>query len=93
MTRGLLVTACVLTLIALALMVWSLLVPTVWPIIIAMSVAQGLGTIAFALYGYVVFRDFRRHMIVQPAQDRFGITKELEKDDPVEPVVEEVKAS
>lgn len=60
--RALLVTACVLTLLALALMVWSLLVPTVWPIMIAMSVAQGLGTLAFAMYGYVVYRDLRKRM-------------------------------
>lgn len=93
MTRGLLVAACVLTLIALGLMVWSLVVPTVWPIMIAMTIAQGFGTLAFAIYGYVVFRDFRRRMVVQPADDRFGIAKELEKDDPVEPPVEEVKAS
>lgn len=93
MTRGLLVAACILTLLALALMVWSLLIPTVWPIMIAMSAAQGFGTLAFGIYGYVVFRDFRRRMITQPAVDRFGITKELEQDDPVEPVVEEVKPS
>jgi hypothetical protein len=56
----LLVTACVLTLIALALMVWSLLVPTVWPVMIAMTVAQGLGTLAFGGYGFIVYRDLRR---------------------------------
>jgi hypothetical protein len=60
--RTLLVIACVLTLVALALMVWSLLVPTVWPIMIAMSVAQGFGTLAFGMYGYVVYRDVRKRM-------------------------------
>ena len=85
MTRALLTLACVLTLIALALMVWSILVPTVWPIIIAMSVAQGFGTLAFGMYGYVVFRDLRRRSIVEPATDRFGIRAELDHDDPVEP--------
>lgn len=92
MTRGLLVTACILTLIALGLMAWSLLVPTVWPIMLAMTIAQGLGTLAFALYGYVVFRDMRRRMISQPASDRFGIAKDLEEEDPIEPKLEEVKA-
>ena len=91
MTRVLLNLACVLTLVALALMVWSILVPHVWPIMIAMSVAQGLGTLAFAMYGYVVFRDVRRRSIVEPAQDRFGIRAELEKDDPIEEKVDEVK--
>ena len=62
MKRRLLDIACVLTLIALALMVWSLLVPTVWPIMIAMTAAQGLGTLAFAMYGFVVYRDVRSRM-------------------------------
>lgn len=91
MTRVLLNIACVLTLVALALMVWSILVPTVWPIIIAMSVAQGFGTIAFALYGYVVFRDVRRRSIAEPAKDAFGIRAELEKDDPIEEKIVEDK--
>lgn len=91
MTRGLLAVACVLTLVALGLMVWSLLVPTVWPVMIAMTIAQGIGTLAFACYGYVVFRDFRRRMVAPPEGDRFGIAKELELDDPVK--AEEAKAS
>ncbi len=91
MTRVLLNLACVMTLIALGLMVWSILVPHVWPIMIAMSVAQGFGTLAFALYGYVVFRDVRRRSIVEPAHDRFGIRAELEKDDPIEEKVVEEK--
>lgn len=49
-----------LTLIALALMCWSLLVPTPLPVMVAMSVAQGLGTLAFAIYGFVVFKDITR---------------------------------
>lgn len=50
----------VLTLMALALMCWSLLVPTPLPVMVAMSVAQGLGTLAFAIYGFVVFKDITR---------------------------------
>ena len=50
----------VLTLAALALMVWSIFVPTPLPVILAMSLGQLLGTIAFALYLYVVTRDVRR---------------------------------
>ncbi len=42
----------VLTLMALALMCWSLLVPTPLPVMVAMSVAQGLGTLAFASERY-----------------------------------------
>ena len=40
-------------------MVWSLIQPTPMPVILAMSVGQGLGTVAFALYGWVVLRDIR----------------------------------
>lgn len=50
----------ILTLIALALMVWSMLDPTPLPVMLAMTVGQGLGTIAFGMYGYVIFRDLRR---------------------------------
>ena len=49
----------VLTLVALALMVWSMLAPTPMPVMIAMTVGQGLGTLAFALYGYVIVADLR----------------------------------
>lgn len=83
MTRGLLVAACIMTLVALALMIWSLFVPTVWPIMVAMSVAQGFGTLAFAMYGYVVFRDMRRRMISKPKSDFLGLTKELQELDPI----------
>lgn len=93
MTRVLLNIACVMTLVALGLMVWSILVPHVWPIMIAMSVAQGFGTLAFATYGYVVFRDVRRRSIIEPAKDRFGIRAELEKEDPVEEKVVEEPAA
>jgi hypothetical protein len=83
MTRGLLIAACVMTLVALALMCWSLFAPTVWPIMVAMSVAQGFGTLAFGMYGYVVFRDMRRRMINKPKTDFLGMTKELQELDPI----------
>jgi hypothetical protein len=50
----------VLTMIALALMVWSMLEPTPLPVILAMSVGQVFGTLAFALYGIAIWRDIRR---------------------------------
>lgn len=54
--------AAVFTLIGLAFMVWSMFVPTVWPVILAMSVGQGFGTLAFGAYLFVVLRDIRRQM-------------------------------
>jgi hypothetical protein len=50
----------VLTLVGLALMAWSMLQPTPLPVMLAMSVGQGIGCTAFGLYLYVVIRDIRR---------------------------------
>jgi hypothetical protein len=52
--------AAVLTLIALALMVWSVLVPTPLPVMIAMTIGQGIGTTAFAIFGLIVLKDLTR---------------------------------
>lgn len=52
--------ACALTLVGLALMVWSMIDPTPLPVMLAMSVGQVVGTAAFLLYGLAVYRDLRR---------------------------------
>lgn len=49
-----------LTLLALIFMVWSLLQPTPLPVLLAMSVGQVIGTVAFGLYGYAIVIDLRR---------------------------------
>jgi hypothetical protein len=54
-----LVAACVLTLAALAMMVWSLFDPRPIPVIAAMSVGQVLGTLSLASFLYVVVADLR----------------------------------
>jgi cbb3-type cytochrome oxidase subunit 3 len=60
--QALLAIAAVLTLIGLALMLWSMLEPTPMPVILAMSVGQGLGIFAFLLFGVAVLLDqFRKH--------------------------------
>jgi uncharacterized membrane protein YbhN (UPF0104 family) len=51
--------SCVCALAALALMTWQIFDPTVWPVIVAMSLGQVLGTASFAAFGYVVFADYR----------------------------------
>jgi hypothetical protein len=56
----LLVVACICSLAALALMTWQLFDPRVFPIIIAMSMGQILGTASFVAYLYVVMNDLRR---------------------------------
>jgi len=61
-------TSAVLTLLGLAFMVWSMVKPTPLPVMLAMSVGQGLGTTAFAIYAYIVIREIRREM--QRARER-----------------------
>lgn len=51
--------AAALTLIGLGLMLWSIFVPTVLPVVLAMSLGQGIGILAFAIFGYVVIADVR----------------------------------
>jgi hypothetical protein len=52
--------ACVTTLLATALMVWSLLEPTPMPVLVAMSAGQVLGTISLVSFLAVVAVDLRR---------------------------------
>jgi hypothetical protein len=51
--------ACVLALVALPLMIWSIFDPTVWPVLVALSIGQALGTSSFLLFLYVVVRELR----------------------------------
>ena len=53
----------VVTLVALALMVWSMLQPTPLPVMLAMTVGQALGTLALGAFLFVVVRDLRRSYI------------------------------
>jgi hypothetical protein len=50
----------VLTIVGLAFMVWSILQPTPLPVMLAMSVGQFVGMVAFGLYLYVIVVDLRR---------------------------------
>jgi hypothetical protein len=53
----------VLTILGLALMVWSLYQPTPLPVMLAMTVGQGLGTLAFLLFLIVVSGDAYRAIL------------------------------
>jgi CHASE2 domain-containing sensor protein len=57
---GLMVWACVLGLIGLALMSWSLFDQGWVPVMMAMSVGQGIGTLSFALFLVIVIIDLRK---------------------------------
>jgi peptidoglycan/LPS O-acetylase OafA/YrhL len=52
--------ACVLALLALALIVWSMVHPHPIPVILAMSVGQLIGTLSFGTFLVVVAYDLRR---------------------------------
>ncbi len=58
--RRLLRISAALTLLALALMVWSVLRPTPLPVMLAMSLGQAVGTSAFAMFGLAILFDLRR---------------------------------
>jgi len=51
--------ACLLSLLALGLMVWSVLDPRPLPVILAMSLGQLLGTLSLLLFLLVVVADLR----------------------------------
>jgi hypothetical protein len=55
--RRLLDLACLGALGALALMTWQIFDPRVWPVMVAMSLGQVLGTGSLATFGYVVVTD------------------------------------
>jgi hypothetical protein len=57
--RRILEAASVTTLVALGLMIWPLAVPKPLPVIVAMTIAQGIGTISLAAYLWVVVSDIR----------------------------------
>ncbi len=59
MTKALRISA-LLTILGLVFVVWSMLQPTPLPVMLAMTVGQLIGTVAFGLYGYVVLVDFLR---------------------------------
>jgi hypothetical protein len=60
--RHVITAACILALVALGLMVWSLFDPRPIPVIAAMSVGQLLGTLSFAAFLFVVFVELRARL-------------------------------
>jgi hypothetical protein len=68
--RWLLSGACVAALVALTLVVWSILDPRPVPVVIAMSVAQGLGTLSLLAYLWVVLDDLRRARVLGKGDEK-----------------------
>jgi hypothetical protein len=71
-TRRWLVVACISALASLALMTWQIFDPTVWPVMVAMSLGQVLGTASFAAFGFVVLADFRARLRDAKASKQVG---------------------
>ncbi len=71
-SRRWLVVSCITALAALALMTWQIFDPTVWPVMVAMSFGQVLGTASFAAFGYVVLADFRARLRDAKASKQTG---------------------
>jgi hypothetical protein len=59
-----LLVASLLTLVGLALMVWSVLDPRPLPVVFGLSIGQGLGGLGFALYGIIVGIDLWKARIL-----------------------------
>lgn len=72
--RRVLDAACVLALVALALMMWSLLDPRPIPVILAMSIAQALGTASLLALLVVVADDVRLGARSDESEDRDSLT-------------------
>jgi hypothetical protein len=66
--------ACALALVALFLIAFSLFVPKPLPVIVAMSVAQGIGTLSLLLFLSVVWRDVWEFMGGKTAPDKTNHT-------------------
>ena len=60
MMKKLLMWSSILTFVGLALMLWSMFEPTPLPVMLAMSVGQGIGTLAFGMFGFAILLDMRR---------------------------------
>ena len=68
--RRVLSLACGLALVALALIVWSIVDPRPIPVVAAMSLAQGLGTLSLLLYLIVVIAELRRAQVLGRDEER-----------------------
>ena len=58
--------ACVLTLVGLALMIWSMLDPTWLPVMVAMTAGQVVGTSAFVIFGVTIIRNLKSRIREAP---------------------------
>ena len=61
--------AAVLALVGVALFVWSVVDPRPVPVVVAMSVGQGIGTLSFLLYVLAIYLDLSRARVLGRGAD------------------------
>lgn len=62
--------ACYLALLALGMIAWALVRPQPLPVVAAMSVGQGIGTLSLLCFLYAVASDLRRTYSRAPEPER-----------------------
>jgi len=67
--------ACVLAIVALLLMSWSLFDPRPAPVLIALSLGQAIGTASFVVYLSIVAWDVRRKRKTHDALDALVLSE------------------
>jgi hypothetical protein len=71
-TRRMLTAACWFALFAVALMIWSLFDPRPIPVIVAMSIGQGVGTLSLLVFAYLVLTEWRAETARQGSVERLS---------------------
>ncbi|MCA9623911.1 MAG: hypothetical protein KC731_33040 [Myxococcales bacterium] len=83
-TRWLVRAACYIGIVSLLLMCWSAISPQALPVVVGMSLGQGLGVVAFLLYATAVFGDIYRgdvaDTIPPSSRSQSGITEPSEEE-------------
>jgi hypothetical protein len=77
--------AAVCALLALALMLWSLLDPTVLPVMVSMTAGQALGSVALGLYVVVLIADARRKRLLRVLMESRADSEGEESDEARKP--------
>ena len=72
--------ACVLALVGLGFMVWSVLQPTWMPVMLGLTLGQAIGTLSFASYLIVLIADLGIRRRLKEHEDRRAREQALEAE-------------
>lgn len=78
--------AALLAIFGLVFMCWAVLQPTPMPVILAMSIGQGAGTLSFLMFLFVVIADLRRAKVFEHPPPEEAVPEEptAKEDQPPE---------